>query len=391
MTVIEIILTIGLIAVVIAYIIHSLRMDPKKTISDPLQKASLDLTERMIKTSSEMKEAIDSRFYKEFTSLGEKLENSLRTGRQEQDSKFTQVTGEMEKKLESIKNTMDQKLLSIGDQVQEKLDKNIKEGFMHFEKVQEHLKKAEDELQTLNTIGSSVNELNSILRLPHLRGNFGEACLENLLSDLLPADAFELQKNLGNGERVDAVVNFPKGVLPIDSKFPREQVLALFDTSEPAKLESARTELSRVIKDQAKSIHDKYIKPESGTLDMALMFLASETLYFEVIREVELRERLTKLKVFPVSPNTLAITLKSISIAREYYDMSQNVEKTIKEIKKARMHFGNFENKFEAVGDGLKKSQDAFSKASTHLSHYSSAVTRLTGEKQQELEPDEKE
>lgn len=347
---------------------------------DSLQKATLDLTERIVKSSGDTKESVTGQLAKEFQGLSEKVSRDLAFGRQEQEGRLKETTQALKTELSEIRDKVDARLLAIGEQVQNKLDKNIREGFAHFEKVQEHLKKAELQLQGLNAVGSSINELNNLLRLPHLRGSFGEATLENLLADFLPADSYELQKNLGNGERVDALVKFPKASLPIDSKFPRESVLALFDTSDPKKLEAARLELKKTIKEEARKISEKYIKPQQGTMDMALMFLASETLYFEVIRDPELLQPLAKLKVYPVSPNTLAITLKGIDISRQYYEMAQNVEKTITEIQKAKSHFAHFDRKFKDVGAGLEKAQDAFRRASTHLGHYSGAVSRLTGE-----------
>ncbi|MEK6579538.1 MAG: DNA recombination protein RmuC, partial [Bdellovibrionota bacterium] len=118
-----------------------------------------------------------------------------------------------------------------------------------------------------------------------------------------------------------------------------------------------------------------------GTTEMALLFLPSETLYFEVIRDGALFEAIAKLKVFPVSPNTLAISLHSVLMAQEYYEMSRGVEKTIEDVKKARKHFDHFEKKFERIGDGLKRAQEAFQTASTHLGHYETSVYRLIGEK----------
>jgi DNA recombination protein RmuC len=200
------------------------------------------------------------------------------------------------------------------------------------------------------------------------------------------ASGYELQVQLtpGSTERVDAVVHFPKTRLPIDSKFPREQVLPLFDATDPETLAAARQTLAQVIKAEARRIA-KYLRPDSGTTDMALMFLPSETLYFEVIRDVALWSDLAKLKVFPVSPNTLAITLKGIAISYEYYEMAQNVEKTIEEIRKAQRHFGHFQRQFEEIGSRLEKAQQAFNTASTHLTRYSGAVVRLTGEPAAEL------
>jgi DNA recombination protein RmuC len=300
--------------------------------------------------------------------LDEKLEKSFSLTRLEMQSGLLQST-----------HALESKLYAIGQNVESKLNENLKEGFKHFEKVQEHLKGAELKLASLNTVGQSISDLNSLLKLPHLRGGFGEATLERLLADFLPAHSFELQYAIvpHSPERVDAVVKLAKQILPIDSKFPREQVLPLFESNDPKLLEQARRMLSDFIKTQAKSISEKYIRPDHGTTDMALLFLPSETLYFEVIRDGKLFEHLTKYKVFPVSPNTLCISLHSVLMAQEYYEMAKGVDKTIEDLKKAQRHFELFDKKFEDLGQGLRKAQEAFEIAKTHMVRYENSIVRL--------------
>ncbi len=281
--------------------------------------------------------------------------------------------------LEAIRDKVDLRLMEIGNQVQAKLDENIKEGFAHFEKVNEHLKKAESQLASLSAVGVSINELNGLLKLPHLRGGFGEAALELLLTEFLPKELYELQAPIG-GNRVDVLVKLPNAALPIDSKFPREQVLPLFESCDQGRLAEARKALSTVVKAQARDIADKYVRPELGTTNMALMFLPSETLYFEIVRDSDLWAALTKLKVYPVSPNTLAVTLNGIRVSYDYYEMAKGVEKTVENIRKARKHFADFEKKFEDVGRSISKAQEAYHTASTHIGRYSSSVVRITGE-----------
>jgi DNA recombination protein RmuC len=249
----------------------------------------------------------------------------------------------------------------------------------HFEQVQNQLKSTELKLQELGSVGQSISDLNSLLKLPHLRGGFGEAALERILADFLPAGSYDLQHVVvpGSTERVDAVVRLHRQLLPIDSKFPREQVLPLFDSKDPGALERARKALSEFVRGQARQIAQKYIRPDCGTTEMAMLFLPSETLYFEVIRDTRLFESLAALKVFPVSPNTLAITLHSISMAQEYYTMARGVEKTIADISRARKHFENLMGRMDEVGAALKKAQDSFDTARTHVSRYSSSVNGL--------------
>ncbi|MHB1306022.1 MAG: DNA recombination protein RmuC [Limisphaerales bacterium] len=292
---------------------------------------------------------------------------------------FEQRTGQH---LDSVRARVDERLQAISDQVQQKLERNIQEGFAHFQKVQEHLKAAEEQLRSVGTVGQSINELNNLLKLPHLRGRFGEAELGRLLADFLPIGSFEEQAMIvpGSRERVDAVVIFPKFRLPIDSKFNREQILPLFETSDPQQIEGARQQLASAIRQQARDIADKYIHPEHGTTDLALMFLPSETVYFEVVRNGDLADVLHRLRVFPVSPNTLAITLRTIAMSISQYEFARGVEKTLEQIRAAQANFGHFQKKFEDVGRGLDRAQEAFHTASGHLNRYANRVVQLTGE-----------
>ncbi len=330
-----------------------------------LLKENMDSLERNLDTKS--------------SNLRSEISETMQGSRQELQSGLMQTTQLLEQKVAGLDQKLDVRLGNLTNQVGSKLEQNLKDGFVQFEKIQTHLRQAELQLLNLNTVGSSINELNNLLKLPHLRGNFGEAVLENLLSDLLPRDSFELQYRIvpNSTERVDAVIRYPGCVLPIDSKFPREQILPLFETNDPAQLEVARKNLSSVMKILAKSIKEKYIHTEHGTTEMALLFVPSETLYIEVIRNMTLNQDIARMKVFVVSPNTLSVTLHAISMARNYYEMAKGVEKTISEVKKAQQHFKNFEGRFEEVGTALNKAQAAFNTAATHLGRYESAVTRL--------------
>lgn len=331
----------------------------------------------MLASQKDLERSYDVKASAMRTELSQELQNN----RRELQLGLQATTATLQSRVENIDKGLEARLKEMSSGVQSKLEQNVKEGFRHFEKVQEHLKAAEVQLSNLSAVGQSINDLNNLLKLPHLRGGFGEAQLERILADILPADSYELQYKIraDSTERVDAVVKYPHFVLPIDSKFPREQVMALFETNEPLALEAARKSLSEVIRKMAKEISTKYIRPQEGTAEMALLFVPSETLFFEIIRNPKICEELTRLKVFPVSPNTLAVTLQSVVIAKTYYEMSRGVEKTLSEMRKARAHFDNFEKRFEDVGSSLTKAQGAFNMAHTHLARYSSAVTRLTG------------
>jgi DNA recombination protein RmuC len=362
-----------------------------RNLDEKLTHTRTDLAERLRQAQGDLSLATADRLSEGFLNLNAAVELHLAAGRSEQANslkvEIAALTAQTRDSMEAIRSSVGEKLAAITDTVQVKLDQNIKEGFAQFEKVQNHLNEAQEQLKNLGVIGASINDLNNLLKMPHLRGRFGEQGLERLLEDFLPRHMYDLQASPG-GEgsgRVDALIKFPDRVLPIDAKFPREQVLALFETNDPQALDEARVEFERVMKEQAKRIAG-YIRPEAGTTDMALMYLPSETLYMEAVINAELSDWLNKRRVYPVSPNTLIVTLQSIQMVFKMYEYAKGHERATEELKKAQNAFGHFENQFEALGKSLSKAQDAFEVAKGHLTRYRNRVTNLTGEPAPELE-----
>ena len=369
--------------------------------------ATADMASRLEQTKGDLRQQVADRLGDGFSGVRATVEEQMKAGRREQaerlgetrteltsslalttsslKTEFDRLTQQTAESLESIRERVDAKLLAITEQVQLKLDQNLKEGFAQFEKVQLHLRAAEEQLREVGALGHSINDLNNLLKLPHLRGQFGEASLERLLSDFLPANMFEMQCAVNGGGRVDAMITFPDRRLPIDAKFPREQVLAFFEDSTEAQLEEARHEFVRVMKAEAKRIK-AYIQPEYGTTEIALMYLPSETLYMEAVRNRDLADWLNQQHVFPVSPNTLLMTLQTIALVHKWYEVASRFEKSRQELAKAQKSFDHFQGQFENVGKSLGKAQEAFDKASAHLRTYRGRVEALSGQEQLELE-----
>jgi DNA recombination protein RmuC len=379
-----------------------------QTLSKQFTSATAELAVRLESTKGDLRQEVADRLTDGFREIHTAVEGQLTSGRREQAQDLREARTELTSslaittsqlktefeglnqkttdRLDAIRDRVDEKLMAITEQVQQKLDQNIKEGFAQFEKVQQHLKAAEEQLREVSTLGHSINDLNNLLKLPHLRGKFGEASLERLLADFLPAHMFEMQSSPGEGGgRADAIIQFPDRRLPIDAKFPRESVLALFESDNATEIEEARHEFVRVMKAEAKRIK-AYIQPEHGTTDIALMYLPSETLYMETVRNRELADWLNQQHVFPVSPNTLLMTLQTIALVHKWYEVASRFEKSRQELAKAQKSFDFFQNHFENVGKSLNKAQEAFETAQRHLKTYRGKVTVLSGQEQLELD-----
>src|SRR5438445_2436692 len=254
------------------------------SLGQKFSSATADMASRLEQTKGDLRQQVTDRIQHGFSEIRSSVEQQFAAGREEQNRslsdgrsertsslllttqqrklEFQSLNQQTAQSLDALLDRVEQKVIAITEQVQVKLDQNIKEGFAQFEKVQQHLKNAEEQLREVGALGHSINDLNNLLKLPHLRGQFGEASLERLLADFLPAHMFAFQASPGEGGgRADAIIYFPDRKLPIDAKFPREQVLAIFECTDDKELDLARIEFVRVMKTEAKRIK-AYIQPE---------------------------------------------------------------------------------------------------------------------------------
>jgi len=180
----------------------------------------------------------------------------------------------------------------------------------------------------MSEIGRGMKELQEFLQSPKLRGNIGEQVLKDLIGQMFPKHSFHLQYTFKSGERVDVAIKTNAGILPIDSKFPMENFQKM------AKAETKKEETSfkklfiRDIKKHIKDISRKYILPEEGTMDFALMYIPSESVYYEVVNEQDLLNLAQEARVYPVSPTTLYAHLQTILLSFE----GQKIERRAREV-----------------------------------------------------------
>jgi DNA recombination protein RmuC len=250
--------------------------------------------------------------------------------------------------------------------------------------VQSRLGKLEEANQRIFEVGKDIASLQEILRAPKLRGNLGELFLGDLLAQVLPRDHFEMQYGFKNGEKVDAVVKLGGNLVPIDSKFPLENFKKFIETQSEAEKKTVRKLFLSDVKKHVDAIAQKYIRPDEGTFDFALMYIPAENVYYEMVIKNEAFEsdfsvvqHAMNKKVIPVSPNNFYVYLHTILLGLK----GLRVEQSAKEI---------LANLARVQGDLLRFSED-FAKVGTHLgnarSAYESADKRLgrLGEKFEDL------
>ncbi|MEK7521209.1 MAG: DNA recombination protein RmuC [Patescibacteria group bacterium] len=166
-------------------------------------------------------------------------------------------------------------------------------------------------------VSRSMRDLQDFLKNPKLRGNLGEEVLKDLLNQVFPKNAVYLQYQFKSGERVDAALKTDAGILPIDSKFPMENFQRMVKGETEEERERAKREFSRDVKKHIEAISKKYILPEEGTVDFAIMYVPSESVYYEIVNLPEVMDFTRKERVYPVSPTTMYAHLRIILLSFE--------------------------------------------------------------------------
>lgn len=180
----------------------------------------------------------------------------------------------------------------------------------------------------MSEIGRSMKELEEFLRSPKLRGNIGEQVLKEVLTQLLPKQAFALQHTFKSGSTVDAVVKTGNGIIPVDAKFPIDNFRRMVSAEGGQERKKFENDFRKDVQKHINDISQKYILTDEGTIDYALMYLPSEAVYYEIVNDAKLYEYSTQKRVLPTSPTTFYAYLRSILMAME----GQRIEKEAKEI-----------------------------------------------------------
>ena len=221
--------------------------------------------------------------------------------------------------------------------------------------------------------------LKYLLQTPKLRGNYGEEILEEMLEKILPG-MWKKQHAIDGNERVDAVVLYKDVVIPIDAKFPSEIYEKYLTSGEDEKKRNWKL-YEDGLKIQIQSIKTKYIKPHRGTSDFALMFIPSESIYYETIAEknflgepCHLYEYARDNKVIPVSPNTFYAFLQVVMMGIRNLDIIKSAKKLQEALVKIERNFKNFYNRYEEIGGFLDKAQGSYRLGDTHIKRFKDSV-----------------
>jgi len=219
-------------------------------------------------------------------------------------------------------------------------------------------------------IGRGIKSLQEFLQSPKLRGGLGEEVLKEMIGQTFPKNAFHLQYAFKSGVKVDAVLKTEAGLLCIDSKFPMENFNVMIKGETEAERNMGKKNFIQDVKKHIEDIAKKYILPEEGTMDFALMYIPSEAVYYEAVNVQELSNYARKLRVYPVSPNTLYAHLQVLLLSFEGKDLELKSREVFKILR--GMH-----KDYEKVEENLNVLQKHLTNAYNMIGNVFSSFSQL--------------
>ena len=238
-----------------------------------------------------------------------------------------------------------------------------------------------EQSQRIGELAKDIGSLQDLLRAPKARGGFGELLLERLLHDALPATAYEVQYTYRDGSRVDAIVRYAGRIVPIDAKFPNETWNALAKAEDPADRRAKKRAFLQQVRRHIDAV-GRYVSPADGTIDFAVMYIPSESVYYDlVLREEEgepdLRAYCADRKVIPASPNTLLAYLQVVSLGVRGLAMQERTRELQQGVAAVRREFERFVELHDQLGRHLENATKKFDETDRALSRASSAIETL--------------
>jgi DNA recombination protein RmuC len=237
----------------------------------------------------------------------------------------------------------------------------------------------------LSEVGRGIKSLQEFLQSPKLRGNIGEQVLADMIGQSFPKNSFHLQYAFHSGMKVDAILKTDAGFLCIDSKFPMENFTLMHKGETESIRVSAKKDFISDIKKHITDISKKYILPEEGTMDFALMYIPSEAVYYEVANLSDCMEFARDARVYPVSPNTLYAHLQVLLLSYQGKEMEEKSREAFRLLRAIQKDYGKVEENLSTLGKHINNAYNTMNSVSGAFNLLGQKLERthvLNGEKE---------
>ena len=285
--------------------------------------------------------------------------------KQQSDATLHEWLRTMQASVDATNKTLNAAMQNNSAHMTKTLQDNARELNERLDRAAAVIRDVGKEVGQMSEIGRSMKELQDFLKSPKLRGNIGEQILKDLIGQMFPKNSFQLQYQFKSGEKVDAAIQTDAGILPIDSKFPMENFQKMMKHSgTDEEYLSLQKDFIRDVKRHIDAIAKKYILPEEGTMDFALMYLPSESVYYEIVNLPDLMEYSRKSRIYPVSPSTLYAHLQTILLSFEGKRIESRSKEVFKLLRALQLDYEKVNESMGVLGKHLTNASTQFSNVS---------------------------
>jgi DNA recombination protein RmuC len=280
-------------------------------------------------------------------------------------------------------NALQQRLDAFGQTVSENLQQSTASMNTRLDKTAEVVGDLREKVGQIHEVGKAAQELVSIMRAPKLRGGMGEFFLSDLLAQILPKEHYALQYRFKSGDTVDAVIQIGPRLVPVDAKFPFENFKRVVEATTEAERIAARKHFLRDVKKHVDAIGTKYILPDEGTYDFALMYVPAENVYYEtIIKEDAVEDRqlfsyALEKRVIPVSPNSFYAYAQTILLGLRGMKIEERAQEILAELARLRGDFEKIQENFRILGRHLTNAGSSYSETEKAMTNFDSKLTQI--------------
>jgi len=273
------------------------------------------------------------------------------------------VPQNLQKGLQEQSKIIQEALGTTNKNLAESLHKSTKTMNERLDNAARYISQVAKEVGQMSEIGRSMRDLQEFLKSPKLRGNIGEEVLKDLISQMFPKNSFHLQYVFKSGEKVDAAIKTAAGILPIDSKFPMENFQRMMKAKEEKEQKRAKKDFINDVRKHIRDIAKKYILPEEGTMDLALMYIPSEPVYYEIVNDPTLTDYARRQRIYPVSPTTLYAHLQMILLSFEGQKIEARSKQVFRLLRAIQKDYEKTEGTLQVLGKHITNAYNQFSNA----------------------------
>jgi DNA recombination protein RmuC len=273
----------------------------------------------------------------------------------------------MQRSLDETRTVINNSLSDNTRQLNESLGRTTQDIYNRLTVAATAINDLKKEAGAFAEVSRSMKDLHDFLKSPKLRGNIGESVLSDLLAQIFPKSSYQLQFSFRSGEKVDAIIKTDAGLLPIDSKFPMENYQKMSSETNKESVAIYRKAFNKDIKKHLLDISQKYILPAEKTLDFALMYIPSESVYYELAIDSSLMDYARSLRVYPVSPNTMYATLQTILLSFEGKKIEQKAKDVFVMLRSLQKEYDKTTTTLQTLGTHLKSAYNKYSEVQSNF------------------------